>query len=681
MKISVYARNELIPRSPTPGEAEASCAVVHGPALLLEGSWPSETPGCLHWSLDDAIDGRFEWIDVLASDLGEELATLGHSGESSSSSANLYSSANLNALALRYYLVKLARIVTYFSEVRPLEATDELEIFLSADRDEDLADLFVELSARSGATCSLRWDEPGNQGTSNQGTSGAANRAVNFPKNSCVRRLGGRLARLVEPRKAIGSHRQRVVLCGNPRILDPIAGELLREGCQLWWLYDRFAVQSWLRWRARGVGQLFCDSSLGRKNRLTAHLPERLSCLGVNLAPAVGRWMAGRLQAHGRRQTRAVREINAHFRRVRPHRIVLSEDATAFARAAVSVGRRHGATSFVVQHGVPCCRFGFAPLAADHFLAWGQSSKDQLVDWGMSPAQVHVTGSLQHDRIVRRQEQLPEDNAASLPDGKKMQPADSSQTTRILWGKASRATGVLRSLAAAEPTGAGTIEAARELIVASFKGRPVKSPKILLLATTPPRDNRPDFVAIHFNRKTYAQMIRFALGSVAKIEGATLEIKLHPRAQSDPIMKSILAEFKSLPVNIVRKGTLDACVSRTDCILSCFSSAGVEVAPAGVPVIQLLPHGSADVMPHNRWGLIGSARTENELDGLMSKVLVEGWKTQGIADERVFDNSQGGVTTQDSATTQAARAILEKTPVEPYRPMKRAADQAEVYAR
>ncbi len=671
MKISVYARNELVPHEVTPDSARESGADMHGPALLMEGSWPSETPGCLHWSLDDAIDGRFEWIDVLASDMAEELSRLGHADEWATPADGLYSSADLNALALRYYLVKLARIVTYFTEVRPLQADDELEIFLSAGRDEDLADLFEELSATSGATCSLRWDEPGNQGRSVD----AANRSGDFPKNGCLRRLGGRLARLLEPRMAIGAHRQRVVLCGNPRILDPLVGELLRQGCQLWWLYDRFAAKSWLRWRASGVGQLFCDSSLGRKNRLTAHLPERLSCLGVNLAPAVGRWMAGRLQARGRRQTRTVQEINAHFRRVCPHRIVLSEDATPFARAAVSVGRRHGATSFVVQHGVPACRFGFAPLAADHLLAWGQSSKDQLVDWGISPQQIHVTGSPQHDSISRRHARSYAVAAGRLFGAKKQQPdASSPVTTRILWGKASRATGVLRSLASAEPTGGDTIEAARELIVSSFTGPAVESPKILFLATTVPRDSRPDSIAMHFNRKTHAQMIRVALASVAKIEGARLDIKLHPRAPSDPIMKSVLAEFKSLPVNILRKSSLQACISRADCILSCFSTAGVEAAPAGVPVIQLLPRGSADIMPHNRWSLMGSARTEDELDRLLAQVLVEGWKTQGIADEQVFGNPEV------DATAQAARLILEKTPVEPLRPLKIEPHRAEVYA-
>ena len=243
---------------------------------------------------------------------------------------------------------------------------------------------------------------------------------------------------------------------------------------------------------------------------------------------------------------------------------------------------------------------------------------------------------------------------------------------------------MLQPLESSEPTGARAIEAARELLASDLsdrsvtKGRPVKSPNILLLATTAPRDGRPDSIAMHFNRKTHAQMLRAALASVAKIEGATLEIKLHPRTPSDPILQSILEEFKLLPVNIVRKAALDTCVARADCILSCFSTAGVESAPAGVPVIQLLPRGSADIMPHDRWGLMGSARSECELDSLLAQVLVEGWKNPGMADERVFGNPNSD--NSGGATAQAARAILEKTPVEQYRPRKSEAERAEVYA-
>lgn len=623
----------------------------HGSVVLLEGSWPPETPGCLRRSLDDSIDGRCEWIDVLAVELAEELREIDAWDERATGGSALYSSAELNALSLRYYLVKLARIVAYFTDISPLQYGDELEVVLAAGKDEYLADLFQELAAAMEIECCITWCENGEDRSNSQGRD-----AKNFPKNGRWRRLGGRLARLLEPDKNIASPQRRVVLCGNPRILDPLAEELLRQGCRLWWLYDRFAVTSWLRWRPRGVGQLFCDSSMGGKNRLMANLPEKLDCLGVNLAPAVGRWMAARIEQQGRRQTRAVREINSHFRRIRPHRLVLSEDATPFARAAVGVASLRGVRSFVLQHGVPGCRFGFAPLAADHFLAWGNSSKQQLVDWGIFAQQITVTGSPQHDGSFRRTQSA------------------GQQSTQILWGKAARATGLLKSLAAAEPSGKTAIAAARQLITADVGGRPMASPdnplgtpvlrsarsaKILLLATTPPRDSRPDAVALHFNPTTHAQMLRISLAAVAKIENASLEIKLHPRAADDPILRRLLTEYKSLRVKLTRRTPLQKCVARADCVLSCMSSAGVEAAAAGVPVIQILPQGSADVMPHDHWGLLGSARTQEELDRLLAKILMEGWKSPGTVDEDVFAMPEPG------ATAAAARAILAETPRTP----------------
>ena len=62
------------------------------------------------------------------------------------------------------------------------------------------------------------------------------------------------------------------------------------------------------------------------------------------------------------------------------------------ARAAVAVSRRCGAKSFVVQHGVPLCRFGFAPPVADHVLVWGRSSAEKLMQWNVQPGQIRITG-------------------------------------------------------------------------------------------------------------------------------------------------------------------------------------------------------------------------------------------------------------------------------------------------
>ena len=60
MRTLVYARHRLVDPS----------LDAHAAALLLEGSWPGQSSTVWRTSLDDAIDGRFEWIDLQASRLG-----------------------------------------------------------------------------------------------------------------------------------------------------------------------------------------------------------------------------------------------------------------------------------------------------------------------------------------------------------------------------------------------------------------------------------------------------------------------------------------------------------------------------------------------------------------------------------------------------------------------------------
>jgi hypothetical protein len=184
----------------------------------------------------------------------------------------------------------------------------------------------------------------------------------------------------------------------------------------------------------------------------------------------------------------AEEQIDAHFRRVRPDTILLDEDATPLARAAVAVGRHFGAASLVVQHGAPCCRFGFAPLAADRILVWGRSSRRQLIRWGVSPEQIRITGSPRHDR---------------------------------LWAMFR---GARR-------------HAARTGSLPRKPGTPLR---VLLLATMPPSDHRPDAVAFHLTSRTYGEMLRRAFSVLAGMPRIRLTVKLHPRAGDDPIARAEL---------------------------------------------------------------------------------------------------------------------------------------------
>jgi hypothetical protein len=309
-----------------------------------------------------------------------------------------------------------------------------------------------------------------------------------------------------------------------------------------------------------------------------------------------------------------VERIDAHFRRVRPTALVVDEDATPLPRTAVAVARQRGAGSFVVQHGAPVCRFGFAPPAADQVLVWGPSSQRQLAEWGVPPERIQSVGSPRHKR-------LPE--------------------------KRSR----------------GQLAASRHRAVSS----PQKAlPRVLLLATTPPRGERPDVINSHFTRRTYAEMLRAALGAVSKLPGARLTVKLHPRAPYDPIALGVLSEFPSLVVRIVRRGPVERWIGRADCVLSCFSSAGIDATLSGVPVIQLQPAGSGAILPHQAWGMLGTARSQAELEPLLAQALNNVGRVERSETHDSSPNPNVFTDLGPSAAARIAEAVLAQwEPAEP----------------
>jgi hypothetical protein len=559
-RLLVYARHDLAAADPACGE----------PAVLLEGSWPAGATR-LRRSLDEVIDRRHQWIDLEADRCAEAAGACQDSRHTLCAVADGtrsvpatipggISPAWLDALALRYALVKWIRVLAYFREIRPLERLEAIELVAARRRDEDYADLMDEACRMAGASLRIRWIDRG-----------PAPSPLS-PPNGRLRRLAARLAAVLAPKVSPARRRDRVVLCGNPRLLDAVCGEMSARGAGLWWLYDRFALRGWLRWRRAGVGQLCCDSSLGRAGRLRDTTPDRLLCRGVDLAPLVRRWVAERLATHGPRWTRLIEQIDAHFRCLRPTAVLLDEDATPLARAAVAVGRRYGATSWVVQHGAPCCRFGFAPLAADRICAWGPSSADQLVRWGVAPQRIITTGSPWHDGLYHR------------------------------LAAVRRARADVRGSAARRRLG----------------------PCVLLLTTVAPRDERPDAAELALTRAGYAEMLRVALAAVARLPRAMLTVKLHPRTPDDPIVRAALAQSPALDARIVRRGSLGRLLAASDCVLSCLSSAGIDATLAGVPVIQLMPRGAGEILPPAQWGLAGAVRTEEELTRLLGEVLDAG---------------------------------------------------------
>ena len=167
---------------------------------------------------------------------------------------------------------------------------------------------------------------------------------------------------------------------------------------------------------------------------------------------------------------------------------------------------------------------------------------------------------------------------------------------------------------------------------------------------------------MNLNSRTYAEMIEAAFGAVESLPDATLIIKPHPRTKDDPIIQAAKARHPNLRVETVRRPSLAESLRGVDCVLSCLSSAGIETTLAGIPVVQLVPRGAGEILPAERWGLLGSASNAAQLRPLINKGLRQSDK-QNIGDlGSVFANAafwgRQSAKAPDSAT-RIAEILLE----------------------
>ena len=543
--MQIFARHELATNVPSNGHAR----------LLLEGSWPAAAADAKKnqlLALDDLFDGRHAAIDAEAERLAERIAAAVRRP-----SPDQPSFADVNILRLRYAAVKWLRPLAWRRSLSPAMRPQHYDLHVSTDgEDAEYSALWQALAAADG--CELQTVEAPT--TQTDSPSAPFN-------NSAWRRRLARWSESLRQLRATGNSPTRVLLCGNPRLLDPLCAEFVRRGISTAWLYDRFAVQSGVRWSLRGVPTFTCDEAgPSAVSAAAPQLGESIRYDRVDLTAVVRTWLERRHAEVGDAQSRQARRIEDHVATYRPTHVVVDEDATPLPRMLVAAAQNCGARTAVVQHGACGIRFGFAPLKADRFLAADVGSQKQLTAWGVAADRVVVTGSPYRARF------LAEVRAARR---------SSSSTSR-------------RS--------------------------------ILLLATVPPRERRPDAVEYHFTAKTYEQMLITACSAVAELPGCELVLRRHPRDAGDATLTRVLSQFPQLKNRISsRREKLGQLVAAADCVLSCASSSGIEAAAAGACVVQLLPAGSGNLLPAEWYGLLGTARTIDELRPLLQHAL-DDWK-------------------------------------------------------
>lgn len=560
--------------------------------LLLEGDWPLELRATGRDSLDQAIDARYAWIDRQASDFADRLAGDGELKADPHSTTLL---ANLAALRLRYFFVKLLRWAAYCREARPLRG--ERWRLHAETGDEEYVALFRALCEAHGADGTV--------------TSAAESAARSRGGNSVPRWRRWLTPLVATPAESTAMERlgdapgRRALFVGDSNLLGPLCGELSRRGHETAWLSDEPVLRA--RLQMPRVAQLVCEGRRGTRNHFgEVEVPSLCTDDGVELAGPVRHWLSRTRDEQGARWTRWLEAMERHFARFRPDRLILGEDATPFSRAAVLTARRHGVRNIVVQHGAPGVRFGFAPLLTDAFAAWDEASREQLIEWGADAERIAVTGSLPLER----------------------------SRTRLNSRRALRTPG--------------------------------KRITVLVLASVTARDERPDAVEYHLTRETHAAMLRDAAAAVGSLDHARVIVKLHPRCADATEWRAALSRYPTLKLQVVRKGHWTDWLTQADAVISCGSSAGIEAAQLGWPVVQLLPRGSGEILASPQWGFIGTARNSAELRRMLERALRRGRRPMDVgaddsATTRICDWIElrdGGQSTNSTPTVREEALCL-----------------------
>ena len=496
--------------------------------------------------MDETFDGRDAHLDAEA----ERLATsIADAAAVAPGGANF---ADLNALRLRYAAVKWLRVVAWFERHAERDDREPITFHGDTSRDDEYQALLTAIAESTGRAFAIA-----------HAASRSLATTASPPANPLWRRLLGRLfASNRSPRRRAGP---RVLLCGNLRILAPVCEELLRQGAEPVWLYDRFAVGA-LRRRMHGVRQLVCNSSEATSHDFPSRLLQRPVRRGdVDLSASVEAWYRRAVAQFGPAQARLHHAVAQHVERLRPDYVVVDEDATPLPRAILACARRRGARTIAVQHGVCGIRFGFVPQQADVCCVWDRASARQLTVWGISADRIRVTGSPYVEAMLQE--------VAAL---RTRRPAH-DRTSRPL--------------------------------------------RIAVVGAPPPRDDRPDAVEFRWTSQAYAELTDAAFGALAARADVEVWVRPHPRAASDPHWARGVARLPSASVRDVSHLSQAECLAGVDGVLSFPSSLGVEAARAGLPVVLLMPARAGAILPAAWYGLRGPASTEREITAAIDDLV------------------------------------------------------------
>lgn len=235
-----------------------------------------------------------------------------------------------------------------------------------------------------------------------------------------------------------------------------------------------------------------------------------------------------------------------------PDIIITMEDVTPVHRTIVSVAKKHGIPTLVIQHGMTARDMGglhVMPTIADKQAVWGKISKEWSITRGVKPERLVITGNPRYDALAKKKMEF------------------------------------------------DTEKAILDLNIDPSKG-------IIMLATQP-------YVGFsaHNSPRMNELLLRGVLSAMKELPDKQLIIKLHP-AENDSLTKAISEETGLTP--IITHQYLNEIITISDLVMVFNSGVGLEAMILDKPVITINLTGQLDAVPYASSGAaIGVYRQED----------------------------------------------------------------------
>ncbi len=320
---------------------------------------------------------------------------------------------------------------------------------------------------------------------------------------------------------------------------------------------------------------------------------------GLNLAEAMEERLKSIFCVDLPALTRWVDAFEAFLKRTKPVLAVLDEDVTILKRTFALLAQKNSAACCVIQHGATGQRRGYAPSVATAVGVWGEVSKKQLIQWGVEPQKIHITGY------------------TGLTVGTSEEKKHARQN-------------VLNHLKFA----AGS--------------------KIVLFAACRLRTQEHGFLRVKMLRHQNAGFLRSAVLAMQQFPQHYLVIKLHP-GENVEYAQSLLRQAPSLDLSrtrVVLDYNLRELLLGSDALVSIASTVSIDAMANDIPVVDLNLFGMQPFIPYEGVAPVVSARTQSELESALAECLNQPEKRR--ADRKRFIQAYCG---DFNAQEAADRAI------------------------